>query len=438
MDNLYRPKRLAALGFLFLVTVIAAQAREHILVAVELVETLSPGAVDEEVGELFEGVEAPRSRFQIDCYLIRYESRYPDGQPAQITAQLFLPRVPDGDIRAAYIFAPGTTGLLDACRPSREHIAGIRWGLYRAHVLAFAGQGIVGVLPDYMGFGDAERLQPIYNAVAEGRMMLDGARALYRFLELRQKEEAGRATRRSPQPPVFVAGFSQGGHAAFAAADLRRLYARDVRLAGVIGYGPTTDLEALLREFPVVAPMAVYSFSQSYGAERFDPAKILQQRWVETLAEDVSRQCVGGMQSYYPWSPRELFRPEFAEALSSGRLAEAYPDIHRILSRHSTGLAGHRIPALILQGGDDVVVSARSQERFVGELCRRGSPVLYLHFPNSRHDTRQVGFIDTLKWMEQLVAGAPAPANCQAFASGASGRPAVARLGLDRPAVDEE
>ena len=185
---------------------------ERNLLTVELIETLSTRAVDREVGQLFDDVAAPSSRFEVDCYLVRYESTYPWGETAAVTAQFFLPRVPAGSaIQAAYVFAPGTTGILDACRPSREHIAGIRWGLYRAHVLAFAGQGIAGVLPDYMGFGDSERLQPIYNAVAEGRMMLDAVRALYQFLARRQKEEPGRISVLTRKPDVFVAGFSQGG-----------------------------------------------------------------------------------------------------------------------------------------------------------------------------------------------------------------------------------
>ncbi|MBN1836534.1 MAG: hypothetical protein JW820_11835 [Spirochaetales bacterium] len=400
------------LALVWLVPAAGLHARAGNLVSVELIETLSTKAVDREVGTLFEGHRAPVARFEVDCYLIRYESRYPDGQRATITAQLFRPRLPGTSPEAAYVFAPGTTGMVDACRPSREHIAGIRWGLYRAHVLAFAGQGIVGMLPDYMGLGEPDRLQPIYNAVAEGRMMLDAVRAMHGLLERVDGDAWDGAPRRSPNPAVFVAGFSQGGHAAFAAADLRRSYARDVRLAGVIGYGPTTDLEALLREFPVVAPMAVYGFSRAYGVERFDPARILRDRWAADLAEDVVRQCVGGMQSYYPWSARELFRPEFAEALLEGRLAEAYPSIHRILRRHSTGLSGHRVPSLILQGGDDVVVSAASQERFVARLCASGSPVMYLHYGASRHDTRQVGFFDTLRWMQRLARGGPAPSNC--------------------------
>ena len=421
-------------------------AKAGALLSAELVETLEPRAVDREVRALFENLQAPIARFAVDCYLVRFESRYPDGRPATVTAQLFVPlaaeggaapkpgpgqsRPPRAESRAAYVFAPGTTGLIDACRPSREHIAGIHWGLYRAHVLAFAGQGVVGVLPDYMGFGDGDRLQPIYHAVAEGRMMLDAVRALHRFLE---SLDEGRPGRRAAKPSVFLAGFSQGGHAAFAAADLRRPYAPDVRLAGLIGYGPTTDLEALFREFPVVAPMAIYTFSQLYGIQRFDPARILLDRWASGLADDVTRQCVGGMQSYYPWTPRELFRREFADALLAGRLAERYPEVHRILRQHSTGLAGHRLPCLILQGGDDVVVSAASQERFVRLLCRTGSPVLYRHYRESRHDTRQVGFTETLAWIQRLSSGQSAPSNCRELAAERTAETPPARAALTSP-----
>jgi len=145
----------------------------------------------------------------------------------------------------------------------------------------------------------------------------------------------------------------------------------------------------------------VYTFSKMYGARRFDPAKILAGRWLATLADDVTRQCVGGMQSYYPWSARDLFRPQFLEALRGRRLAEAYPEIYEIMAENNTGLSGHRIPALILQGTDDVVVHPASQAEFVDALRRSGSEVLYKVYKGSRHDTRQIAFYDVLEWIKE-------------------------------------
>ena len=378
------------------------------LTAVERVETLPPSEVDRIVAGLFEEARQPAAAFPVDCYTLRFQSLYPDGSPASATAQLFLPRIPEsGPPTMMYLFAPGSTGLTNACRPSREHIAGIRWGLYRSHVLAFAGQGFLGVLPDYLGFGDPGRLQPYMSAVAEGRLVLDAIRAARRFLEQTTEARLPRG-----KPAVFVSGFSQGGHAIFAAADLQRAYAPEVRLSGIIGYGPTTDLEALFREFPVAAPMAIYTYSQMYGTERFDPGLILRSRWAGSLAHDVTRQCVGGMQQYYPWSARELFTPAFADALFARDLQTGFPEIHRILKENSSGLTRHRVPCLILQGTDDIVVKPASQELFVRRLCQAGSPVRYVLY-QGRHDTRQVGYWEALEWMQALADGRPAPSDCR-------------------------
>jgi acetyl esterase/lipase len=412
MNTLLRWLRPLAPAALLLAWPTAARALEPgALTSVEKVETLSPADVDRLVAELFDGASGarqPAAAFTVDCYTLRFQSLYQDDSPASATAQLFLPRTGEpGTPELMYLFAPGSTGLVNNCRPSREHIAGIHWGLYRSHVLAFAGQGLVGLLPDYLGFGDPGRLQPYMSAVAEGRLVLDAVRAARRFLE----QAAGGHLPRG-KPSVFVSGFSQGGHAIFAAADLERSYAPEVRLSGIIGYGPSTDLEALFREFPVSAPMVIYTFSRMYGTQRFDPARILQDRWARSLEHDVTRQCIGGMQQYYPWAARELFTPAFADALFAGKLRDLYPEIYRILRENSPGLTRHRAPCLILQGTDDVVVRPASQARFVRQLCQAGSPVKYVVY-KGRHDTRQVGYWEALDWMRALAAGKPSPSDCR-------------------------
>lgn len=364
------------------------------LIEVSHSETLAPSQIEGKVATLFEGHPAPQARYTVDAYLVRFQSLYPDDSAAVITAQLFVPRTAEQRQLPLYVFAPGTTGLVDACRPSREHIAGIHWGLYRSHLLAFAGKGTIGVLPDYTGFGDPDRIQPLFHARSEGRMMLDSVRAVHEFFA--QHDAPVR-----PTAAAFLAGFSQGGHAAFAAADLRDEYAPEVSLAGIIGYGATTDMQVLFGEFPVVAPMVVHVFSEIYGAERFDPQQILQDRWLEQLDHHVTRQCIGAMQSYYPWSARDMFRPQFAEALLEGRLDDQFPEIHRILQRNSSGLSGHGIPALILQGTEDIVIAPESQQEFVTALQARGSDVRYLVYEGEPHDTRQVGFADVLEWMHK-------------------------------------
>ncbi len=405
----YRPRiGLLTCAALFCAAALFGKTGE--ILEVSLVETLSPSSIDTLMPELFTDIPAPAARYTVDSYLMRLESTYLDGKPTPVTVQVFVPRFSGREKRIIYVFAPGTTGLRDACRPSREHIAGIHWGLYRTHVLSHAGQGTIGVLPDYMGFGDPDpsHRQPYMSVVAEGRVMLDAIRAVQEFLSRKYSQNVSGTA-------VFVAGFSQGGHAAFAAADLRARYAPKVRIDGIIGYGPSTDIEALFREFPVVAPMAIYTFSRIYGRDRFDPDRILAPRWAATLEKDVTRQCVGGMQSYYPAAARDLFRPEFAESLLNGTLKEKYPMIEKILRENSPGLSGHKVPALILEGSDDVVVSVKSQEAFVRALCRTGCPVTYSLYKGRRHDTRQIGFKEARAWMERRARGERPETSCGSF-----------------------
>ncbi len=365
--------------------------------------TLQPAQIGSETAKLFTRHPAPRARFAVDTWLVRYLSAYPDDSPAHVTAQVFVPVLPQRRTCPVYVFASGSTGLVDICRLSRERGTSVSWGQYRAHVLAFAGQGLIGLLPDYMGFGDPGRTQPYYHAQSEGRVLLDGIRALRAFL-------GGRADNAAAAPGVFVAGYSQGGHAAFAAADLRAAYAPEVRIDGIIGYGPATGVEALFREYIVTAPLVAYAWSRIYGVERFDPARILADRWLPTLDDDVTRQCIRGIQVWYPKSVRALFQPRFADALLKGRLAEEYPDIRALMAENGSGLSGHRLPALICQGTDDVVVYPATQKAFVLALRKAGSRVRYLVYSGSRHDTRQVAFPDVLAWIGgPSAAGGPKP-----------------------------
>jgi dienelactone hydrolase len=369
-----------------------AGARPGNVIEFDFDRTYEAAAVDRFIAPLFEGYRAPDARYGVDVYYVYYESTYPDGTDAPVTAQLFVPRMPDTLDRPLYLFGTGSTGIIDPCRPSREHIAGIHWGLYRAHALAFAGQGMVALVPDYMGLGDPDRVQPFFQADAGAYLMLDGIRATGEFLR-----DAGEPA----FDRVFLAGFSQGGHAAFAAADFLRRYAPDARIDGIIGYGPTTDMHALLQEFVVVGPIVAYSFRNRYGADRFDPALMLQDRWLETLDSDVTRQCIGGIQSYYPWGPWALYREEFADALANDTVGRDFPEIDRILREHTVGLTGHGVPALILQGTDDIVVYPDSQTEFVARLRDAGSAVRYLIYENERHDVRQAAYFDVLEWMRE-------------------------------------
>jgi alpha-beta hydrolase superfamily lysophospholipase len=396
--------RLVVLTLLFAVLAASASAVE--ILSVDLEGVMTPAQVDQFISVLFDGYDPPEASYGVNIYLMMIRSMHPSGTMTDVRVQVILPRTGDVMPRGAYLFTAGSTGLVNVCRSSREHEAGIRWGLYRAHVLSFAGQGFIGILPDYIGYEDWDLLQPYFHADSEARIVADAIAAVDLWLR------SGAAGPRGIMPDMgsgltsltkVAAGFSQGGHAVFAAADQARLQPIGLRLDGVIGYGPTTGVEELFLEYPSVGPMVVQSYSMVYGSTRFDPYQILLHRYAETLEYDTTRQCVGGMQSYYPGTPEQLFERSFLDSLRAGTLGRTHPQIASILEQNRTGLAHHGVPALILQGTNDIVIDRRTQDKVVAAMVRVGNPVDYRVYQGSRHDTRQISFPDVVAWIDGLT-----------------------------------
>jgi acetyl esterase/lipase len=142
-----------------------------------------------------------------------------------------------------------------------------------------------------------------------------------------------------------------------------------------------------------------------YGREQIDPGRYLQERWNRTLEADVNRMCVDQFQAYYPFDGKKLYRPEFYEALHRDRLEQDYPALAAVLAANKSGTSGRCPPALIVQGGADIIVTTASQTRFVEELRRTGCRVRYLVLKGVRHrDTRPAAFRASVEWMESLAA----------------------------------
>ncbi len=356
-------------------------------------------------GPLFAGYAEPSPLYTVDAFQVVFPSTDYDGSSAEIVAELFIPRLVAPSQRPVLVFGSGTTGIGDACAPSLELGEVRHFGDYRANMLAYASQGFIVMFPDYLGFNDPSRPQRYFSRLAEGHVMLDAARAVFEFFSHR---EGGLR----PLPKVFVAGYSQGGHAAFAAADLQRSYAPEVPLAGVITFGGTTDVEALLREGPAYAPLIFYTYSVMYGTADVNPSAYLQEKFARTLETDVKSMCIDQFQTYYSYDGTRVYRPDFHKALYAGQLAQLYPSLSRRLAENRAGLSGHGLPALVAEGGTDFIVTPESQKRFVDALREAGSVARYVEFKGVPHKgIRQAAFQESLRWMESLTRGDPAPSS---------------------------
>lgn len=352
----------------------------------------------------------PVGNYVIDVYRIRYLTLAQNGQLTEVEANLYVPLAEEPTEFPILVYGPGTTGLSDRCAPLNEGPSGSNWGLYHSYMYEYTGQGFIGVLPNYQGFDDEGDLaHPYFVAEYQARALLDAARAATNFFA-----ESPEVVAR-PLEAVMFAGYSSGGHAAFAAKDLAASYAPEVPVKGIIGHGPTTNLKTLFRESPVFTPYIVQAYRDVYGPEVVDPADIFQDRWLTRFEADVMTRCVDDVFAYYSFSARGMYRPAFSEALYSDRLQAVTPAFAEALDANSAGLSaeGTDIPVLILQGTADQIVTPPSQLNFATELCNLGNSVTYFSYPAVDHpDIRRASYRDTVAWIQSIANGETPVSDC--------------------------
>ena len=351
--------------------------------------------------------DAPAPRYGVNRYRLRFRTADPSGKTLEAEALLYVPRLPNRASIPLYVMASGTTGLADACATLSEQPAVRNWGNYPAQMLSLAAQGYIALLPNYTHYNDPQRYQTYFMAAYNARLMLDAARAAYRFFQ----QPALRSSAAQPAQQVFLAGYSQGAHTVFAATDIAAAYAPDLRIVGAIGYGTTTSVEALMRDSPYFSVYVLLAWQQYYS---LDPSKVLQPHYARNLAQVAGQRCIDEIPKFYPNAADQLYRSDFRQALESGRLAAYYPALAQRLRENFSGLnpKAQTVPALIVQGGGDPISPDRTVEVYARRLCGLGRPVEYLYLPRVHHYyVRQVGFKGTLEWMRRVAAG-ERPTNC--------------------------
>lgn len=368
------------------------------VLAVVFEERVTPQQIAAEGVPFFEEHPMPDPVYGADVYRLVFWTSDHDGSPVRAQASLYVPVSAQPLAAPVLAFGSGTTGVGDHCAPSLENPQIVRFGWYRSNMLAYAGQGIITIFPDYVGFNDPTIPQRYFSKFAEGHLMLDSIRAAR---EVASSVRTMLRTRTVPAGESFTAGYSQGGHAALAAADLLADYAPEIELAGAIGFGSTNSVEALFRDAGYYPPNIVYVYSGLYGEEAVPIDRILQPRWAEELEQDVMTQCVNEFQRYYPFDVRGVYTDEFYTALTERRLDEAFPVFKRILDENYSGLDGHGVPTLIVQGLLDPIASVPSQREFVDRLRQTGVEVTYLELEGITHRyTRPAGFVQSVDFIE--------------------------------------
>lgn len=321
-------------------------------------------------------------------YRVMYLSESVAGEPIVVTGMVFVPTAPapDGG-RPVLAVAHGTTGIADACAPSRVG------GAERSIVPAAVERGWIVTITDYEGLGTPGR-HPYLVGESEGRSVIDSVHAA-RWLPGAERGDA-----------TLIAGYSQGGHGALWAAQVADEWGPDLDVVGTFAGAPATELHLILGAAgePIVAGFAyllIAGFAAAYPEA--DPSLVLTERGVELL-DVVDDGCVG-----------DVFRAVVGEddlVRPGGPNAAPWPEL---AARNNPGQVATDGPVLIVHSAEDEVIIDVLSEVLFDRMCDTGQHAerRVLEDGGTHGEAAAPAFRQALAWFDQLIAGEDVADTCR-------------------------
>ena len=172
----------------------------------------------------------------------------------------------------------------DSCAPSRQLKAMSEYETLFFKDLLFRGYTVA--LTDYQGLGTPGTHTYMVRE-AQGHAVLDMARAAQR---------AG-FPGTDTSTPIGLTGYSQGGGAVAAAAELAASYAPELKVKGTVAGAPPADMSSAVPakiDGTLYSAFQLYATAGLFAAYHVDPASILNDKGVALLPR-VEQNCVTGL-----------------------------------------------------------------------------------------------------------------------------------------------
>ena len=355
-----------------------------------------------------------------DLFVIQYVSEARAGVALPVSALVYTPS--DGASAVPVVaLGHGTLGVGPSCGPSHVPV------LTDALAIPLVGRGYAVIAPDFAGNGVDNGMSSFLVGRAEGAAMLDGVRALAELHDPRfDAKQLG--------SDLFVAGHSQGGHAALFA---HQLYDSSVgfNLLGSIALAPALGsarqwsmfFAAPARPF---GPMEALGLSALYSHMVFTGSPTAS-AWLLPAAEvtvqtTLHDQCLASLAMNLPANGQTLgdvYQPSFLAAAGRCSFAGSCPDFEpwaAELVGEEPGRFASTIPSLILQGTSDVIVPPPTVACIVERMRASRTPVQACGYAGADHASIVgAAAADMIRWMAARrtganpnVCGAPLTATC--------------------------
>ncbi|MFC5906715.1 lipase family protein [Streptacidiphilus monticola] len=352
---------------------------------------------------------------------LMYRSTDATGAPVAVTGAYIEPSAAwrGGGARPLVALASGTMGQGDQCAPSlnlqNPLTLGTRTvsvGYEDLAVYRLLAKGVAVVVTDYVGLGATDRLHTYVNRVDEGHALLDAARAAL----------ALPGTSLGPGTRIGLYGYSQGGGASAAAAELQPSYAPELRLSGAYVGAPPADLTAVIKGIDGSALAGALGWSingleQTYPAIRPIIAAHINSAGRSALA-DLSTMCVGDAILGYGFAKSSTWT---TDGRSISDIIAADPTLQNVLAQQRIGNLKPTAPVRVATGvQDDIVVHAQVRQLAL-DWCRKGADVTYapIVLPNlgDKLLTNHLAPLltdqgDAISWLTDRLSGRSASSSC--------------------------
>ncbi|MEU6194678.1 lipase family protein [Streptomyces sp. NPDC047061] len=351
---------------------------------------------------------------------LMYKSTDSAGDPVAVTGAYIEPTLPwlGPGARPLVALAPGTMGQGDQCAASMglEHplvLNGqtVSVGYEDLSIYRLLAEGVAVVVTDYVGLGATDRLHTYVNR-------LDGAHAVL---------DAVRAARNLPGASVTAAsrvglfGYSQGGGATAAAAELQPAYAPDITLSGSYAGAPPADLTAVTAaidgsDLAGALGWAVNGFVQSDPALKPIVDAHLGAAGRAALA-DLSTMCVGDALLAYGSVHSSAWTDDGS---SIAEVVAEEPALQAFLKEQRIGTTAPASPVRLATGVSDDLVPHAQARRLAVDWCGEGANVTYVPVLLPDAGRALLNHLeplltdqgDAIAWLTARLSGVPAVSNC--------------------------
>ncbi|AWT41253.1 MULTISPECIES: lipase family protein [Streptomyces] len=351
---------------------------------------------------------------------LMYRSTDADGHPVAVTGAYIEPAAAwkGGGSRPLVAVAPGTMGQGDQCAASLglEHpllLNGqtVSVGYEDLSVYRLLASGIAVVVTDYGGLGTTDRLHTYVNRVDEAHAVLDAVRAA--------RALPGTSLTADSRTGLF--GYSQGGGATAAAAELQPAYAPDVRLSGSYVGAPPADLTEVTKaidgsELAGALGWSLNGFLQSDPSLRPIAEAHLNDAGKDAM-EDLSTMCIGDALFHYGYQRSTRWT---TDGSSLSEIIAGTPALRAFLDTQRIGRLAPSGPVRVATGVSDNLVPHGQARRLAVDWCRKGADVTYkaVILPNvgSALINHAAPLLtdqgDAVNWLTDRLSGRPAVSNC--------------------------